>query len=273
MLSLPIIVAPMFLVSTPALAMAAMRNGVIGSIPAHNARKPGQLDNWLSHIQSSRKETDGLLAVNVVLRRGNHRLDEQLDLCEKHNIQVMLTSEGYQPDVFKRIHDWGGKVYHDVSSARHAEKADEADGYIAVTQQAGGYCGTTGPFALMNELREVTDKPIILAGGIMTGRDIRAAEMLGATYVYMGTRFIAAEETMCDYKDLVVESSAKDIFYSAEIDGIPGNWIQSRITDDVNRVDDRYARIPVAGQGIGSVKSIESTTDIINQLKEEYHVL
>ena len=290
---LPLIVAPMFLVSNPALTLAAVSQGVIGSFPAHATRTREIFKDWLDEMEAGIAELDNPApyAVNLVVHPTNKRMPGDMDLCEAYRVPIVLTSKGAPKDAFARIHDWGGIAFHDVASARHAEKAVEAgaDALIAVCGGAGGHCGTINPFALVNEIREVTDKPIILSGGMSTGRDIYAAQAMGATYAYMGTRFIACEETLANerYAQTLIACTSKDIFFSAALDGAPANWVVPTLLEagvdlnklattipgeivDSGKVDKRYSHVLSAGHGVGMVKKVESALDLCAQLKSEY---
>lgn len=292
--SLPLIVAPMFLVSNPALTLAAVSQGVIGSFPAHATRTREIFNDWLDEMQAGLQELDNPApyAVNLVVHPTNERMPGDMELCERYKVPIVLTSKGAPKDAFSRIHDWGGVAFHDVASARHAEKAVEAgaDALIAVCGGAGGHCGTINPFALVNEIREVTDKPIILSGGMSTGQDIFAAQAMGATYAYMGTRFIACQETLADerYAQTLIDCTSKDIFFSAALDGAPANWVTPTLIEagvDLNelattipgeimasgKVAERYSKVLSAGHGVGMVKKVESAADLCAQLKSEYH--
>lgn len=292
-LRIPLIVAPMFLVSNPALALAVCSRGVMGSFPAHSTRTREDFAAWLDEMEAGLAEISkpAPWAVNLVIHPSNQRCEGDLDLCISRNVPVILTSKGAPGDVFKKIHDYGGLAFHDISSARHAEKADEAgaDALIAVCCGSGGHCGTLNPFALLNEVREVTDKPIILAGGLSTGQDILAARAMGATLAYMGTRFIATEESMSDdyTKESVIQCSAKDVFFSASLDGAPANWLKpTMIAEGLNpeeiaaytpgqRVENeaarlRYSKIKSAGHGVGMIKKVQSAKIICDQLIKEY---
>ncbi|MEG9862408.1 MAG: nitronate monooxygenase [Parvularculales bacterium] len=292
-IKLPLIVAPMFLVSNPSLTLAAASQGVIGSFPAHATRTREIFKDWLDDMQAGLAELDNPppYAVNLVVHPTNERMPGDLELCERYKVPIVLTSKGAPKDTFSRIHDWGGLAFHDVSSARHSEKAVEAgaDALIAVCGGAGGHCGTINPFALVNEIREVTDKPIILAGGMSTGQDILAAQAMGATYVYMGTRFIACNESMADtrYAQTLIECTSKDIFFSAALDGAPANWVTPSLIEagvdleelattipgevmPSGKVAERYSKVLSAGHGVGMVKRIESAVDLCAHLKSEY---
>lgn len=292
-LRIPLIVAPMFLVSNPALALAACSRGVMGSFPAHSTRTRDVFIEWLDDMEAGLAEIDAPApwGVNLVVHPSNERLAGDLELCVQRKIPIIFTSKGAPEDVFHRIHDYGGLCFHDIASARHAEKATAAgaDALIAVCGGAGGHTGTINPFALLNEVREVTDKPIILSGGMSTGRDILAAEAMGASLVYMGTRFIATRESLADdYTcQVMIDCSAKDIFFTSALDGAPGNFLTPTLLDEGIDLDvlattrpgkivtasgakTRYAKIKSAGHGVGMVKQIHSAADLCDRIIAEY---
>ena len=288
----------MFLVSNPKMAVAACRAGVMGSFPAHATRGVEIFEAWMEECETAlaaaeaEGEKPAPLAVNLVVHESNARLAGDLEVVIKHKVPVVLTSKGAPKDVFTRIHDYGGVTFHDVASARHAEKALEAgaDALIAVAGGAGGHCGTINPFSLVNEIREITDKPIILAGGMSNGRDILAAEAMGANMVYMGTRFIATEESLAndDYCQSMIDGKATDIFLSAALDGAPANWYTpslrragldpdelavtrpGKVVTSSGQSKQRYKGIWSAGHGIGATKRVEKTADLCQQLIGEY---
>ncbi len=298
-LRMPLIVAPMFLVSNPKMAIASCRSGVIGSYPAHCTRTREVFAEWLVETEDALKrakdngENPAPFAVNLVVHPSNARYEGDLELVEQHQVPIVLTSKGAPTDVFKRIHDYGGVAFHDVASARHAEKAIEAgaDALIAVAGGAGGHCGTLNPFALVSEIRAITDKPIILAGGLTSGRDVLAAEALGASMVYMGTRFIATRESGApdEYRECMVQGIATDIFLSAALDGAPANWYAPSlekagidleelavtrpgavVTSD-GQSKQRYKGIWSAGHGIGATKEVMPVQQLCTQLIDEYN--
>lgn len=292
-LRLPLIVAPMFLISSPEMALAACSRGVMGSFPAHSTRTRDVFSDWLDQMESGLEEMDDPApwAVNLVVHPTNKRMEGDLELCIKHRVPVILTSKGAPDDVFGHIHEYGGVIFHDVASARHAEKAAEAgaDGLVVVCGGAGGHTGTINPFALVNEIRQVTDKPLVLSGGMSTGRDILAAQALGASLVYMGTRFIAAPESLApdDCRQSMFEASAKDIFFSAALDGAPANWLAPSLVAagidldelattkpgkivDAEATRTRYSKIWSAGHGVGMVTHAQPTAEICDQLIAEY---
>lgn len=296
-LKIPLIVAPMFLVSCPALAVAACRAGVIGSYPAHSTRTREDFAGWLHETEAAlaRAEAEGEepapYAVNLVVHPSNPRMRGDLKLCIKHRVPIILTSKGAPMEVFDEIHAYGGVAFHDVASRRHAEKALEAgaDALIAVCGGAGGHTGTINPFALVNEIREVTDKPIILAGGMSCGKDILAAEAMGAALVYMGTRFIATHESLApdDYHHALIDGGANDIYFTAALDGAPANFLtpsllaagidldQLAVTPpgkivNPTKVKKRYKGIWSAGHGVGATQAVVPATALCHQIIAEY---
>lgn len=298
-LALPVIGAPMFIVSNPDLVIAQCMSGIVGSFPALNARPKEVLDEWLSRISETlhrhRAEHPerriAPFAVNQIIHQSNDRLGHDLDLCVKHQVPVIITSLRAPGDVVPRIHSYGGLVFHDVTNVRHAEKALEAgvDGLILVCAGAGGHAGTLSPFALVGEVRRFYDGPIILSGAITTGQGILAAQAHGADLAYIGTRFIASREANADprYKDMIVNSSAKDIAYTPFFSGVPGSYLKPSIaaagldpdnlpTADKSAMNFASTRVKAwrdiwsAGQGVGNIYDILPAADIIARLKREY---
>jgi len=296
-MSLPVIAAPMFTVSNPNLALATCAQGMMGSFPAHTTRSREELEDWLTamaegvvRLAKEGAEMVGPYGVNLVVSAGNQRLDQDLDLCIKHEVPIILTSKGAPGEVFDAVHAYGGLVFHDIGAARHAEKALDAgaDGLIAVCGGAGGHCGTLNPFALVNEVRQMTDKAIVLAGAITTGRDILAAQVMGADLVYMGTRFINTEESGAveGYQEMIIEATATDIFYGTLTDA-PSNvlapcLIRAGVTlDQIRRQDNdailavaerrkRWKDIWSAGHGVGVIHDILPVKSLCDRLKKEY---
>ena len=293
----PLIVAPMFLVSCPEMALAACSRGVIGSFPAHSTRTVDVFEEWLVQMEeglAKQREAGGNpapFAVNLVVNPTNPRYEGDLELCIKHKVELILTSKGAPEDVFRHIHGYGGLAFHDVAFKRHAEKAlaGGADGIIAVCSGAGGHTGQVNPFALVNEIRELTDKPIILAGGLSTGRDIATAIAMGADMAYMGTRFLAAPEVISpkEYQQMVVNCEAKDIYYTTALDGFPINIMVpslanteisfeqlKKMTPDeklnAQQMKARFKAIWSAGHGVGMVKDDTGTAAICDQIAGEF---
>lgn len=280
----------MFIVSGPDLVIAQCKSGIIGSFPALNARPKEQLSTWLNNINAALVgENNHTYAVNHIIHQSNDRLDHDLEICGEHKVPLILTSLRAPDTVVKKVHSWGGKVFHDVTTFRHAQKAIDAgvDGLVLVCAGAGGHGGQLSPFALLGEVRQIFDGPICLAGAISRGQDVLAAKAMGADFAYIGTRFIASHEAdaSSEYKQMLVEHSAKDILYTPYFTGINANYLRPSIINNgldpdnlpepqkTSLASDKKAWRDIwgAGQGIGNIKAIDSVADIVAQLKTEYH--
>ncbi len=302
-LSLPVFGAPMFIVSVPELVIAQCKAGIIGSFPALNARPASLLDDWLAQISEELAAHDAAnpdrlaapFAVNQIVHRSNDRLEADMAVCEKHRVPIVITSLGARPEVNDAVHGWGGITMHDVINLTFAHKAIEkgADGLIAVASGAGGHAGTLSPFALIAEIREWFDGPLALSGAIATGGGIRAAEMMGADFAYIGSPFIATREANAveGYKQMIVDSEADDILYTNYFSGIHGNYLKPSMraagydpatigVADPSKMNfgasgsggDKKAWRDVwgCGQGIGAVKAIVPVAERIATLHAEY---
>jgi nitronate monooxygenase len=290
-LSLPVIGSPMFIVSNPDLVIAQCKGGIVGSFPALNARPKEELDRWLSRIQDALGPDDAPFAVNQIVHASNDRLEHDLDICGRHRVPMIITSLRAPGEVVKRVHDWGGIVFHDVTNLRHAEKALEAgvDGLILVAAGAGGHAGTMSPFALVAEVRRIWDGPIALSGAITQGRQILAAQAMGADLAYVGTRFIATAEANAaeSYKRMIVESSAADVLYTPYFTGVHGNYLKPSIAaqgldpDNLPAADKTkmsfgsthvraWRDIWGSGQGVGSIEDAPPAAEVIARLKRDY---
>jgi len=296
-LRLPVLAAPMFLVSNPALVTALCRSGIIGSFPALNARPQEELSDWLTQIEaaSTAARADGPTpaphAVNVILRKTNTRMEADIQTCIDHEVPILITSMSAPDDVTGRIHAYGGLVFHDVTTVRHAKRAIRAgvDGLILVCAGAGGHGGTLSPFAFLAEVRAFWEGPIILAGAISTGAQVLAAEMMGADLVYVGTRFIATSESAAadTYKEMLVEADANDIVYTPYFSGTPANYLGPSITragldlDEIKRPANgitgtpgerhlRWKDIWGAGQGVGQITDTPAAATLVDRMTEEY---
>lgn len=301
-LRLPVIGSPLFIISGPELVIAQCKAGVIGSFPALNARPSGVLDEWLHRITEELAEHNRAnpdrpaapYAVNQIVHKSNNRLEEDMEVCAKWQVPMVITSLGAREDINQAVHKWGGIVLHDVITNRFARKAVEkgADGLIPVAAGAGGHAGTLSPFALMQEIREWFDGLIALSGSIACGRSILAAQAMGADFAYIGSPWIATREANAQqgYKDAIVEGSADDIVYSNLFTGVHGNYLRPSIVaaglDPENLpVSDPSAMnfgsggntdakawkdIWGSGQGIGAVKAVESVADRVDRLEAEY---
>jgi nitronate monooxygenase len=298
-LSLPVIGAPLFIISHPPLVLAQCMAGIVGSFPALNARPKEQLDDWLAEITetlaaarlANPEQRIAPFAVNQIIHASNDRLEHDMNLCEKHKVPMLITSLRAPGDVVKQAHAWGGIVMHDVISIRHAEKALEAgvDGLILVCAGAGGHAGTLSPFALVREVRKFYDGPIALSGAISHGASILAAQAMGADFAYIGTRFIATTEARAvdAYKDMIVNSSAQDIVYSPLFTGVHGNYLKESVrnagldpdnlpTADKASMDfgggaaKAWKDIWGAGQGVGQMNEVLPAAEVVARLAVEY---
>ncbi|WP_442763845.1 NAD(P)H-dependent flavin oxidoreductase [Malikia spinosa] len=293
-LTLPVICAPMFIISNPDLVIAQCKGGVIGSFPALNARPKELLDEWLTRIKSELAADPNAapFAVNQIIHPSNERLEHDMALCVKHEVPLIITSLSAPTQIVPHVHAYGGKVFHDVISVRHAEKALEAgvDGLILVCAGAGGHAGTLSPFALVGEIRKFYDGPIALSGSITNGQAILAAQAMGADFAYIGTRFIATQEANAveAYKQAIVDSAAKDVVYTPYFTGVHGNYLTRSIVaaglDPANLpVKDKTAMsfggardakawkdIWGAGQGVGTIDDVLPAGELITRLKQEY---
>ena len=298
---LPVVAAPLFIISHPALTLAQCKAGVVGSFPALNARPEAQLDEWLAEITEDlgayNSRNPGApaapFAVNQIVHKSNRRLEHDLMLCVKYKVPIVISSLGAVPEVNAAIHSYGGIVLHDVINNRHANSAIRkgADGLIAVAAGAGGHAGTLSPFALVQEIRTWFDGPLLLSGAISTGGAILAAQAMGADMAYIGSPFIATTEARASdaYKQMLVDSSASDIVYSNYFTGIAGNYLKPSIIAagmdpdhlpeaDPSKMDFETATTGAkawkdiwgCGQGIGAVTEITPTASLVDRLTLEY---
>ncbi|MBX5093224.1 NAD(P)H-dependent flavin oxidoreductase [Rhizobium lentis] len=300
-LRLPVIGSPLFIISHPALTLAQCKAGVVGAFPALNARPESQLDEWLAEITEELARHDAThperpaapFAVNQIVHMSNKRLEHDLSLCVKYNVPIVISSLGAVPEVNAAVHSYGGIVLHDIINNRHAHSAIRkgADGLIAVAAGAGGHAGTLSPFALVQEIREWFDGPLLLAGAISTGGAILAAEAMGADMAYIGSPFIATQEARAAaaYKQAIVEGAAADIVYSNYFTGVHGNYLKPSIVAagmdpdnlpiaDPSKMDFEQATggakawkdIWGSGQGISAVKAVEPVAKLVDRLEAEY---
>ncbi len=298
-LALPVVASPMFIVSGPDLVIAQCVNGIVGSFPALNARPKEELDIWLTRIdaalEAARREDPTRMvapyAVNQIVHASNDRLAHDLEVCAAHRVPIVITSLRAPDAVVSAVHGWGGLVFHDVTTVRHAHKAVEAgvDGLILVCAGAGGHAGTLSPFALVGEVRRFFDGPLILSGAIANGAAILAAQAMGADLAYMGTRFIATQEAnaVAGYKDMIVGTAASDIVYTPFFTGVPGNYLKPSISaagldpEDLPVVDKTkmnfgsgsmkaWRDVWGAGQGVGLIEDAPPAAVVIDRLKREY---
>jgi nitronate monooxygenase len=300
-MALPVVASPMFIVSGPELVIAQCTAGIIGSFPALNARPAALLGDWLDRVteettafaESHPERPVAPFAVNQIVHRSNDRLEADVQTCVDHQVPIVITSLGARPEINDAIHSYGGIVLHDVINDRFAHKAIEkgADGLIAVAAGAGGHAGTTSPFALLREIRQWFDGPLLLSGSIAHGASILAAQVAGADLAYVGSAFMSTHEANNDeaYKQMVVDSASSDIVYSNLFTGVHGNYLRGSITAAGLDPDDLPVSDPSAmnfgsggsdakawrdiwgsGQGIGSVDRRQSTHELVEQLRREY---
>ncbi len=303
-ISMPVIGAPLFLVSGPDLVIAQCKAGIIGSFPALNARPQHVLDEWLTRIKTELAEYKEAnpdakvapFAVNQICHGSNDRLMDDMETCVKHEVPIIITSLRPPSEVVEAAHSYGGLVYHDVISVRHAQKAAEqgVDGLILVCAGAGGHAGTLSPFALLREVKEWFDGTVILSGSIGDGHSVASAIALGADFAYMGTRFIATHEANAEpeYKKMLEESAAADIVYSSLFTGVLGNYLKPSISNaglDPDNLPDAdkssmnfgsggntdskaWKDIWGSGQGIGLIEDSPSVEELVGRLKSEYEL-
>lgn len=301
-LSIPVIGSPLFIISTPDLVLAQCKAGVIGSFPSLNARPLEQLDEWLSQLNeelaaaraADPKAKIAPYAVNLIVHKSNNRIEEDLALCVKHKVPMVITSLGARPEVNEAIHSYGGIVLHDIINIVFAHKALEkgADGLIAVCAGAGGHAGLLSPFALIQEIRQFFDGPLALSGAIASGRSVLAAQAMGADFAYIGSAFIPTHEARAveGYKDMIVASAAKDIVYSSLFTGVHGNYLAPSVAAsglDPNNLPEgdkatmnfragegskakAWKDVWGAGQGVGAIQSRMGAAEYVAQLRREY---
>ena len=301
-LSLPIVAAPLFLISGPQLVIECCKNGIVGTFPALNQRSTEGFEACVIEIKEAlaefEKETGKKAApfgVNLIVHPTNPRVQPDLEICIKHQVPLVITSLGAVSDLVDAVHSYGGLVYHDIIKRRHAEKAAEAgvDGLILVAAGAGGHGGTLNPMALVNEIKTFFSKTILLSGCISTGNDIASALQMGANLAYMGTRFINVNESLADeaYQEMIMSSKAEDIVYTAAVSGVHASflrpsleamgiteslWKQSKKVDFGSELDAAKAEAKAwktiwsAGQGVTSINDVKPVAELIDQLKAEF---
>jgi nitronate monooxygenase len=298
-LALPVVAAPMFLISGPELVIECCKNGIVGTFPALNQRTTEGFEDWLVEIKTQLKkyeeETGKKVApygVNLIVHPTNPRLEADLKVCIKHKVPLIITSLGAVAQVVDAIHSYGGLVFHDIVKKRHAEKAAEAgvDGLILVAAGAGGHAGTINPMPLVAEIKKFYDKTILLSGCISTGRDIASAMQMGADLAYMGTRFINTNESKAseEYRQMIIKSGASDVVYTAAISGVHANFLGASlkaagITEEdlkrdrkidfgkeLNTEAKAWKTIWSAGQGVTAIDNVESVSELVTNLKSEF---
>jgi nitronate monooxygenase len=300
-LRIPVVGAPLFIVSNPKLVIAQCTSGVVGAMPSLNARPAEQLDEWLAEITETLAAWDRAhperkaapYAINQIVHKSNDRLEHDMQVCAKYKVPVVITSLGARTDVNDAVHGWGGIVLHDIIDNRFAKKAIEkgADGLIAVAAGAGGHAGVKSPFALIQEIREWFDGPLLLSGSISTGGGVLAAQAMGADLAYIGSAFIATDEARASdaYKQAIVEGTSDDIVYSSLFTGVHGNYLKPSIRNagldpdhlpesDATKMNfgggegskKAWKDIWGCGQGIAAVKAVVPTASLVDRLAAEY---
>ncbi|CAE6891440.1 Dioxygenases related to 2-nitropropane dioxygenase [Pseudomonas marincola] len=294
-LRLPLVAAPMFLVSNPDLVLACCKNGVVGSFPALNQRESAGFKQWLEQIEAGLTPDSAPYAVNLIVHKSNPRLQADLAICIEHQVPIVITSLGAVKELVDAVHEYGGLVFHDVTTRRHAEKAAEAgvDGLIAVAAGAGGHAGTWSPFSLIAEIRQFFDKTLLLSGCLNHGHEILSAQLLGADLAYMGTRFIATTESDAqpEYKQMILGAKAADIIHTPAVSGVPASFMRQSLEQagfDLNQLQNKgeinygeklkpisdeakaWKTVWSAGQGVGEISDVPDTAELIARLDREY---
>ena len=298
-MSLPVIGSPLFIISNPKLVIEQCKAGVVGSMPALNARPAELLDEWLAEItetlaaynKANPDKPAAPFAINQIVHKSNDRLEHDMQVCAKYKVPIVITSLGAREDVNQAVHAWGGVVLHDIINNKFAHKAIEkgADGLIAVAAGAGGHAGTKSPFALIQEIRQWFDGPLALSGSIASGGAILAAQAMGADFAYIGSAFIATHEARAQdaYKQAIVDSNSDDIVYSNLFTGVHGNYLAPSIRaagldpDNLPESDPSkmnfggdakkaWKDIWGCGQGIGAINAVTSTAELVGKLRREY---
>lgn len=294
-LRLPVMAAPMFLVSNPELVLACCKSGIVGSFPALNQRDTAGFKQWLEQIEAGLDANTAPYAVNLIVHNSNPRLQADLAVCVEHQVPIVITSLGAVKELVDAVHSYGGLVFHDVTTRRHAEKAAEAgvDGLIAVAAGAGGHAGTWSPFSLIAEIRQFFDKTLLLSGCLNHGHEILAAKMLGADLAYMGTRFIATHESAAPeaYKQMILGAKAADIIHTPAVSGVPASFMRQSLEQagyDIGQLQKKgeinygeklkpmsdeakaWKTVWSAGQGVGDINDVPSTAQLIERLDHEY---
>ncbi len=301
-LRIPVIGAPMFIVSGPELVLAQCKAGIVGAFPALNARPQSMLDEWLARItqelDAHRSTTPDIpvapFAVNQICHASNDRLRQDMEVCVRHKVPIIITSLRPPAEIVAAVRGYGGVVFHDVINIRHARKAIEqgVDGIITVCAGAGGHAGTTSPFALVKEVRQVFDGTIILSGAMSRGNDVLAARAIGADLAYLGTRFLATQEANAppEYKQMLIDSAAADIVYTDLFSGVHGSYLKDSIVnagfDPDNLPEDNlrsmnfgtagkskvkaWRDIWSAGQGVGTIDDVPTVAELVDRMQREY---
>jgi nitronate monooxygenase len=292
-ISVPAVAAPMFLVTGPQLVIEACRSGVPAAFPALNGRSAADFAAWLDEVDGALGERDAPWGVNLIVHRSNPRLEEDLRACVQRRVPFIVTSLGAVPDLVHAVHAYGGIVFHDIISVRHARKAAEAgvDGLIAVCAGAGGHAGPTSPFALVNEIRQFFAGTLLLAGAISDGRQVAAALVMGADLAWIGSRFIATRESLAPdaCKEMILAATAADVVYTDAVSGVPANFLKASLEangfdvaellrrgvgsgklKDLGDEAKAWKAIWSAGQGVGAIRDLPGTAELCARLKAEF---
>lgn len=291
-LRLPVVAAPMFLVSGERLVIESCKNGIVGTFPALNQRSTEGFREWV--IQIKKEIPAGApYGVNLIVHKSNPRLEADLAVCIEQKVPIVITSLGAATEVVEKIHSYGGIVFHDVTTLRHAQKAAAAgvDGLIAVAGGAGGHAGRINPFALIGQIRQFFNGTLLLAGALSHGRDILAAQAMGADLAYLGTRFINTQESQAqpEYKQMIVDSQAEDIIYTPAVSGVPASFMKASLEKaGIKNFNDRgevdfghkltlddeakvWKNIWSAGHGVSNIKDVPTVAELTTRLEKEYH--
>lgn len=290
-LRLPVVAAPMFLISGPDLVVETSNAGVVGSFPALNQRTSDGYRDWLDEIAGRLNRDAAPFGVNLVVHKSNPRLDADLAITIDRKVPLVITSLGLNRDLIAAVHSYGGMVFHDVTNLKFAAKAAEAgvDGLIAVSYGAGGHAGLISPFAALHEIRQIFDGTLLLGGAISTGRQIAAARLMGADMVYMGTRFMATAESMAveRQRQMILDAKAADIVYTPSVSGIPGNFLRASLAAAGKDPDDltppgalnfgtqkgdakAWRDLWAAGQGVGAIDDLPKASELVDRLEADY---
>jgi len=298
-LKLPIVAAPMFLISGPELVIACCKAGIVGTFPALNQRTSEGFEEWVVQIKTELAEWESEtgkkaapFGVNLIVHQTNPRVEADLRICVKHRIPLIITSLGAVSQVVQAVHSYGGLIFHDVIKKRHAEKAIEAgvDGLILVSAGAGGHAGTLNPMAFVNEIESIFDGFILVAGAMSTGRDVASAMQMGADLAYMGTRFINTKESNApkEYQEMIESSEIDDVVYTAAISGVSANFLRKSLVaggipeemweskakidfgKELNTEAKAWKTIWSAGQGVTAIHDVSSVSDLIETMKVEF---
>lgn len=298
-LSLPVVAAPMFLISGPKLVIECCKNGIVGTFPALNQRTTAGFEEWVMQIKNELREFEeetgkkaAPFGVNLIVHHTNPRVQADLEICIKHEVPLIITSLGAVSDLVDAVHSYGGLVFHDVINRRHAEKASQAgvDGLICVAAGAGGHAGTLNPIPFIAEMRSFFDGTILLSGCMSTGRDVASAMQMGADLAYLGTRFINTHESRADeeYKQMIIDSGTSHVVYTAAVSGVPANflrpsleamgitkefWNSKKKVDFGKELDSEakaWKTVWSAGQGVTTIDNIVSIADLVSQMRAEF---